>query len=309
MNANNKFWTKISKAENSEGDEDTESEEDEEYQCPVCPTVVNCKEDFLKHFENYHNGENLDLDGAMKDSFNSEVMGVDGLLKGAANRLINADGSLPYKIIEENLVPTNRGEYVKRMRQNQEPTFANNVSDSINGSSGNSYSSSRQNSIYSNISDLSRSTSINSSNSLLTSSGSLPNHTNADDDSFVSRIMGTLEDDMMINNCHEIEQRNRRLSQESSSCESLTSNDFLTDSDDINDYLGSSTFASSSTANGLRAIGVETLLSGGSTGSTLMDKDYGEWIEEEWDLSQFLIAAPPQPELDMINGFSSELQF
>ena len=82
MNANNKFWTKISKAENSEGDEDTESEEDEEYQCPVCPTVVNCKEDFLKHFENYHNGENLDLDGAMKDSFNSEVMGVDGLLKG-----------------------------------------------------------------------------------------------------------------------------------------------------------------------------------------------------------------------------------
>merc|ERR1711997_1293437 len=28
MNANNKFWTKISKAENSEGDEDTESEED-----------------------------------------------------------------------------------------------------------------------------------------------------------------------------------------------------------------------------------------------------------------------------------------
>ena len=112
---------------------------------------------------------------------------------GAANRLINADGSLPYKIIEENLVPTNRGEYVKRMRQNQEPTFANNVSDSINGSSGNSYNSSRQNSIYSNISDLSRSTSINSSNSLLTSSGSLPNHTNADDDSFVSRIMGTLE--------------------------------------------------------------------------------------------------------------------
>ena len=81
-NANNKFWTKITKAENSEGDEDTESEEDEEYQCPVCPTVVNCKEDFLKHFENYHNGENLDLDGAMKDSFNSEVMGVDGLLKG-----------------------------------------------------------------------------------------------------------------------------------------------------------------------------------------------------------------------------------
>lgn len=82
MNANNKFWTKISKAENSEGDEDTESEEDEEYHCPVCPDVVNCKEDFLKHFENYHNGENLDLDGAMKDSFNSEVMGVDGLLKG-----------------------------------------------------------------------------------------------------------------------------------------------------------------------------------------------------------------------------------
>ena len=82
INANNKFWTNITKGENSEGDEDTESEEDEEYQCPVCPTVVNCKEDFLKHFENYHNGENLDLDGAMKDSFNSEVMGVDGLLKG-----------------------------------------------------------------------------------------------------------------------------------------------------------------------------------------------------------------------------------
>merc|ERR1711981_1230703 len=148
MNANNKFWTKISKAENSEGDEDTESEEDEEYQCPVCPTVVNCKEDFLKHFENYHNGENLDLDGAMKDSFNSEVMGVDGLLKGAANRLINADGSLPYKIIEENMVPTNRGEYVKRMRQNQERTFTTNANE-IN-SAGSSYNS-RQNSIYSNI--------------------------------------------------------------------------------------------------------------------------------------------------------------
>ena len=113
---------------------------------------------------------------------------------------------------------------------------------------------------------------------------------------------------MMIGNCHDIEQRSRRLSQESSSCESLTSNDFLTDSDDINDINhGLGTFTSSSSAaSGLRAIGVETLLSGGS--STLMDKDYDEWIEEEWDLSQFLIA-PPQPELDMINGFSSELQF
>ena len=89
INANNKFWTKITKAENSEGDEDTESEEDEEYQCPVCPTVVNCKEDFLKHFENYHNGENLDLDGAMKDSFNSEVMGVDGILKGNIYALLD----------------------------------------------------------------------------------------------------------------------------------------------------------------------------------------------------------------------------
>ena len=108
---------------------------------------------------------------------------------------------------------------------------------------------------------------------------------------------------MMMGNCHDIEQRSRRLSQESSSCESLTSNDFMTDSDDIENGL--STFTSSS-ASGLRAIGVETLLSGGSTGSTLMDR--GEWIEEEWDLSQFLIA-PPQPELDMINGFSSELQF
>ena len=111
----------------------------------------------------------------------------------------------------------------------------------------------------------------------------------------------------MVGNCHDLEQRSRRLSQESSSCESLTSNDFLTDSDDINDHLnnGLSAFTTSSSS-GLRAIGVETLLSGGS--STLMDKDYDEWIEEEWDLSQFLIA-PPQPELDMINGFSSELQF
>ena len=112
----------------------------------------------------------------------------------------------------------------------------------------------------------------------------------------------------MVGNCHDLEQRSRRLSQESSSCESLTSNDFLTDSDDhFNDHLnnGLSAFTSSSSS-GLRAIGVETLLSGGS--STLMDKDYDEWIEEEWDLSQFLIA-PPQPELDMINGFSSELQF
>ena len=84
MNANNKFWSKITnnKGENSEGDEDTESEEDEECQCPCCDIVVSCKEDFLKHFENYHNGESLDLDGAMKNSFNSEVMGVDGLLKG-----------------------------------------------------------------------------------------------------------------------------------------------------------------------------------------------------------------------------------
>ena len=41
MNANNKFWTKITnKAENSEGDEDTESEEDEECQCPCCDIVV-----------------------------------------------------------------------------------------------------------------------------------------------------------------------------------------------------------------------------------------------------------------------------
>lgn len=250
----------------------------------------------------------MDLDGAMKDSFNSEVMGVDGILKGAANRLINADGSLPYKIIEENMVPTNRGEYVKRMRQNQEPTFTSNANDS--SISGSSYNNSRQNSMYSNISDLSRSTSTHSSTSLMaTSAGSShPNHTHGDDDSFVSKIMGSLEDDMMIGNCHDIEQRSRRLSQESSSCESLTSNDFLTDSDDINDHHGLATFTSSSTANGLRAIGVETLLSGGSTGSTLMDKDYDEWIEEEWDLSQFLIA-PPQPELDMINGFSSELQF
>ena len=114
------------------------------------------------------------------------------IISGAANRLINADGSLPYKIIEENMVPTNRGEYVKRMRQNQEPTFTTNANES--SSAGSSYNS-RQTSIYSNISDLSRSTSINSSNSLTTnSSGSFPNHiTNADDDSFVSRIMGSLE--------------------------------------------------------------------------------------------------------------------
>ena len=113
----------------------------------------------------------------------------------------------------------------------------------------------------------------------------------------------------MMGNYHDMEQRSRRLSQESSSCESLTSNDFLTDSDDINDHHhGIATFSSSSSANSLRAIGVETLLSGGSTGSTLMDKNYDEWIEEEWDLSQFLIP-PIQPEFDMTNGFSSELQF
>merc|ERR1719411_1788917 len=123
----------------------------------------------------------------MKDSFNSEVMGVDGLLKGAANRLVNADGSLPYKIIEENMVPTNRGEYVKRMRQNQEPTFSTNNSaaanDSISNNLGSSYN--RQNSIYSNISDLSRSTSINSSSSLSSNSGasSLPNLMSPADDS------------------------------------------------------------------------------------------------------------------------------
>ena len=91
MNANNKFWTKLTKnsAENSEGDEDTESEEDEECQCPCCDMVLNCKNDFLKHFENYHNGESLDLDGAMKDSFNSEVMGVDGLLKGKMSDIVH----------------------------------------------------------------------------------------------------------------------------------------------------------------------------------------------------------------------------
>ena len=41
MNANNKFWTKITKAENSEGDEDTESEEDEEYQWTITQTKTN----------------------------------------------------------------------------------------------------------------------------------------------------------------------------------------------------------------------------------------------------------------------------
>jgi len=196
------------------------------------------------------------------------------------------------------------------MRQNQEPTFSNSSSatnaanDSISNNLGSSYN--RQSSIYSNISDLSRSTSINSSSSLISNSGSSL-QMNSADDSFVSKIMGSLEDDLMMGTCHDLEQRSRRLSQESSSCESLTSNDFLTDSDDINDHLsnGLSAFPSSSSS-GLRAIGVETLLSGGS--STLMDRDYDEWIEEEWDLSQFLIA-PPQPELDMINGFSSELQF
>merc|ERR1711994_977596 len=136
----------------------------------------------------------------------------------------NADGSLPYKIIEENMVPTNRGEYVKRMRQNQEPTFSNSSSatnaanDSISNNLGSSCN--RQSSIYSNISDLSRSTSINSSSSLISNSGSSL-QLNSADDSFVSKIMGT---------CHDLEQRSRRLSQESSSCESLTSNDFLTDS-------------------------------------------------------------------------------
>ena len=88
------------------------------------------------------------------------------------------------------MVPTNRGEYVKRMRQNQEPTFTTNANDSSSGAS--SYNS-RQSSMYSNNSDLSRSTSINSSNSLTTNSGSFPNHTNIDDDSFVSKIMGSLE--------------------------------------------------------------------------------------------------------------------
>ena len=45
----------------------------------------------------------------------------------------------------------------------------------------------------------------------------------------------------MVGNCHDLEQRSRRLSQESSSCESLTSNDFLTDSDDhFNDHLNQS---------------------------------------------------------------------
>ena len=108
---------------------------------------------------------------------------------------MNADGSLPYKIIEENMVPTNRGEYVKRMRQNQEPTFSTNNSaaanDSISNNLGSSYN--RQSSIYSNISDLSRSTSINSSSSLSSNSGSLPNHMSQADDSFVSKIMGSLE--------------------------------------------------------------------------------------------------------------------
>ena len=115
---------------------------------------------------------------------------------GAANRLVNADGSLPYKIIEENMVPTNRGEYVKRMRQNQEPTFSNSSSvtnaanDSISNNLGSSYN--RQSSIYSNISDLSRSTSINSSSSLISNSGSSL-QMNSADDSFVSKIMGSLE--------------------------------------------------------------------------------------------------------------------
>ena len=94
------------------------------------------------------------------------------------------------------MVPTNRGEYVKRMRQTQEPTFTTNAAanDSISNTFGSSYTNSRQNSIYSNISDLSRSTSINSSSSLTSNSGSsLPNHINSADDSFVSKIMGSLE--------------------------------------------------------------------------------------------------------------------
>ena len=94
------------------------------------------------------------------------------------------------------MVPTNRGEYVKRMRQNQEPTFSTNnlaaANDSINNL-GSSYN--RQSSIYSNISDLSRSTSINSSSSLSSNSGasSLQNHMSPADDSFVAKIMGSLE--------------------------------------------------------------------------------------------------------------------
>ena len=60
---------------------------------------------------------------------------------------------------------------------------------------------------------------------------------------------------MMIGNCHDIEQRSRRLSQESSSCESLTSNDFLTDSDDINDINhGLGTFTSSASASFLQIV-------------------------------------------------------
>ena len=117
---------------------------------------------------------------------------------------------------------------------------------------------------------------------------------------------------MMSGNHNDIELRSRRFSQESSSCESLTSNDFLTDSDELASVENRSAFATSTNSNntGLtRAIGVETLLSGGNV-STLMDRDYDEWIEEEWDLSQFLIApVPPTPELDIMNGFSSELQF
>ena len=92
------------------------------------------------------------------------------------------------------MVPTNRGEYVKRMRQNQEPTFSTNNSaaanDSISNNLGSSYN--RQSSIYSNISDLSRSTSINSSSSLISNSGSSL-QMNSADDSFVSKIMGSLE--------------------------------------------------------------------------------------------------------------------
>ena len=94
------------------------------------------------------------------------------------------------------MVPTNRGEYVKRMRQNQEPTFSNSSSatnaanDSISNNLGSSYN--RQSSIYSNISDLSRSTSINSSSSLISNSGSSL-QMNSADDSFVSKIMGSLE--------------------------------------------------------------------------------------------------------------------
>ena len=83
-------------------------------------------------------------------------------------------------------------------------------------------------------------------------------------------------------------------------------------SDELVNVENSSAFATSTNSNntGLtRAIGVETLLSGGNV-STLMDRDYDEWIEEEWDLSQFLIAPVPQTsELDIMNNFAADLQF